>query len=123
MPLLRLAVDKVLQLITGIAQSVKFSRRLDTLLCSAITPIRLIKPKTQLLISPHKHHLMSTSNQNRATNHITADLNNLTLHAEYTGPDQIQMGNGTYLDIHPLVHLIYSPLQLVLSLEIFCMCL
>jgi histidinol-phosphate/aromatic aminotransferase/cobyric acid decarboxylase-like protein len=35
-----------------------------------------------------------------ATHHVTSILNNLNLHSEaYDGPDEIQVGNGTRLDI------------------------
>jgi hypothetical protein len=35
-----------------------------------------------------------------ATNHVTSDLNNLSLHSEaYDGPDELQVGNGTRLAI------------------------
>ncbi|KAL4183304.1 hypothetical protein AMTRI_Chr11g154520 [Amborella trichopoda] len=34
-----------------------------------------------------------------ASNHITADLSNLSLHSKYTGPAQINIGNGTGLSI------------------------
>jgi hypothetical protein len=36
-----------------------------------------------------------------ANNHITADYGNLNLHAEdYTGQDQVRIGNGQALHIH-----------------------
>ena len=38
-----------------------------------------------------------------ATHHITSDLNNLNLqHEEYTGPEQVHVGNGQGLPIHHL---------------------
>lgn len=38
-----------------------------------------------------------------ATNHVTSDMGNLTIHAdEYTGPDQLRVGNGQGLPIEHL---------------------
>lgn len=34
-----------------------------------------------------------------ASNHLTSDLNNLSIHAEYTDGDKVQVGNGTCLSI------------------------
>lgn len=34
-----------------------------------------------------------------ATNHITSDLNNLSLHAPYSGGDKVSIGNGKQLFI------------------------
>lgn len=37
-----------------------------------------------------------------ATDHLTADLNNLSLKSEYQGPDQLKIGNGSVL---PITHI------------------
>jgi hypothetical protein len=34
-----------------------------------------------------------------ASHHVTADLNNLSLHAPYTGYDDVMIGDGTGLSI------------------------
>jgi len=51
-----------------------------------------------------------------ATNHLTADLNNLSMHSIYTGNDQVKVGDGTGLSIHHLGNAIIPsvsrPLQL-----------
>lgn len=37
-----------------------------------------------------------------ATHHLTSDLANLSLQSEYTGPDQVHIGNGSGLRISHL---------------------
>lgn len=34
-----------------------------------------------------------------ATHHLTNDLGNLNLHSEYSGPEEVQLGNGSTLPI------------------------
>ncbi|KAA8537041.1 hypothetical protein F0562_029519 [Nyssa sinensis] len=36
------------------------------------------------------------------THHLTADLDNLSIHAEYTGPEEVTLGNGSQL---PITHI------------------
>ena len=39
-----------------------------------------------------------------ATDHLTADLNNLQVHSDYTGNDRVHIGDGTGLIINNIGH-------------------
>ena len=43
-----------------------------------------------------------------ATDHISADMNNLTQQDEYKGKEKVAVGNGTYLSISHIGHYIIS---------------
>ncbi|KAL5855465.1 hypothetical protein ACOSQ4_005267 [Xanthoceras sorbifolium] len=43
-----------------------------------------------------------------ATNHVTSDLNNLTMPAEYQGRDRLAVGNGQQLNISHIDHSLCS---------------
>ncbi|GKV30743.1 hypothetical protein SLEP1_g39523 [Rubroshorea leprosula] len=56
-----------------------------------------------------------------ATNHVTTDLANLALHSEYHGPDELQIGDGTVLNITHVGHTTLSTPSYSLPLkDILC---
>ena len=54
-----------------------------------------------------------------ASHHVTADLNNLILHAPYDGPDDIVIGDGIGLHITHSAQLLYLLLPIHLPYIMF----
>lgn len=57
-----------------------------------------------LIASPNTPSDPSWYVDSGATNHLTADLNNLSMHSEFNGDDQIEVGNGMGLTISHVGH-------------------
>ena len=72
-------------------------------------------PPTKLAAMAFASNAAITSNQDPwladsgTSNHLTANLNNLSIQSQYKGPEQITVGNGQTLPINHIGMLPFTP--------------